>query len=345
MNVEKNEKDKDDCKNNEQYKKMNVPLLIFDILLIPISLIRIVLIYFWGSKYNLTGCQFLDVIMHADKPFFNRDNSRVNTIGTDYRIVIRDDSRIFPMDIKSFLNVNKFIPNNSYVTTIPESTSVNHSRSITGNHSGSITGNPSRSITGNPFGSNTNANDVKKNVLKVEIGSTDNNSGPIKKIEAKLINIDQAQSQNSQIFQPFKRNIKQTLHKTQDWNIKSDEFEELKHSTGVEYDDNVSVNSTNSNETDNDENSETVEDTESIEGNEDTEDNAENGENEDNNKKKEKNRHTISLGRQQIVNSVSSTENVTNNSNKKEGPGGAGGAVLDSIRAELDSVFDDKILD
>ena len=81
--------------------KPNIPLLIFDILLLPIHLVRLLFIYFWGSKYGLRGFQFLDVIMHADNPYFNQEDcSTVNTIGTDYRVVVRDDSRIFPIDIK-----------------------------------------------------------------------------------------------------------------------------------------------------------------------------------------------------------------------------------------------------
>ena len=86
--------------NTNTYKYSNLPLLIVDLILLPIQILRMVLIYFWGSKYNLKGFTFLDVIMHADNPFFNQEDCRmINTIGKDYRIVLRDDSRIFPMDI------------------------------------------------------------------------------------------------------------------------------------------------------------------------------------------------------------------------------------------------------
>jgi hypothetical protein len=93
---------------NKINRKTNFPLLIFDILLLPIHLLRIIIIYYWGSKYNLKGFQFLDVIMHSDNPYFNQEDCRViNTIGKDYRVVLRDDSRIFPMDIKNYLNIEK----------------------------------------------------------------------------------------------------------------------------------------------------------------------------------------------------------------------------------------------
>jgi hypothetical protein len=65
-----------------------------------------IIIYFCGSKYNLMGFRFLDVIMHADNPYFNQEDCRmINTIKTDYRVVIRDDSRIFPMDIHKYIEI------------------------------------------------------------------------------------------------------------------------------------------------------------------------------------------------------------------------------------------------
>lgn len=94
--------------DNTNNKTVNIPLLIFDILLLPIHIIRTIIIYFCGSKYNLRGFQFLDVIMHADNPYFNQEDCRmVNTLNTDYRMVIRDDSRIFPMDIERYIDINK----------------------------------------------------------------------------------------------------------------------------------------------------------------------------------------------------------------------------------------------
>ena len=101
------------------YQYKNIPLFIFDIICLPIHLVRLILIYFWGSKYNFKGFQFLDVIMHADNPYFNQEDCRlINTIGKDYRVVIRDDSRIFPLDIKQYINIEKeskktiFLPSN-----------------------------------------------------------------------------------------------------------------------------------------------------------------------------------------------------------------------------------------
>ena len=93
---------------NSAYQSANIPLLLFDLILLPIIIIRMVLIYFWGSKYNLKGFQFLDVIMHADNPYFNQEDCRlIDTIGKDYRVVVRDDSRLFPLDLVSYVKVER----------------------------------------------------------------------------------------------------------------------------------------------------------------------------------------------------------------------------------------------
>jgi hypothetical protein len=48
--------------------------------------------------------------MHANKPYFNQDDcSIVNTIDDDYRIIIRDDSRIFPADLTKYFEINRLI--------------------------------------------------------------------------------------------------------------------------------------------------------------------------------------------------------------------------------------------
>jgi hypothetical protein len=121
-----------DTKNN----RLNLPLLIFDLLFLPIHIIRAILIYFYGSKYNLKGFQFLDVIMHADKPYFNQENCcLIDTIGKDYRVVIRDDSRLFPLDINKYIKIENENKNNNKVcetndnyvlvgTTVPKNPNV-----------------------------------------------------------------------------------------------------------------------------------------------------------------------------------------------------------------------------
>lgn len=108
--------------DKDKYQRPNIPLLIVDLLLLPIHIFRMVLIYFFGSKYNLKGFTFLDVIMHADKPYFNQEDCRlINTIGDDYRVVIRDDSRIFPMDLNNYFKSSNLQSSNAQLVQVSNS--------------------------------------------------------------------------------------------------------------------------------------------------------------------------------------------------------------------------------
>lgn len=75
---------------------MNIPLLIFDLICLPITLIRLILIYFNGSRYDVAQLQFLDVMLHAQFKYFNQgqENILVDTIITDVRRSINRASRI-----------------------------------------------------------------------------------------------------------------------------------------------------------------------------------------------------------------------------------------------------------
>ena len=85
----------------------NIILFLFDLVLLPISVLRLVIIYYFGSKYNLDGFRFLDVVTHADKPYFNKDDPNIiNTLHDDYRMVLRDDSKIYPLDVLNFVKNN-----------------------------------------------------------------------------------------------------------------------------------------------------------------------------------------------------------------------------------------------
>ena len=103
--------------NSENKNKIqNLPLFIFDILMLPITLIRLGLIYYGGSRYNLEGFRVLDIISHTKKPFFNQyETDNDSEINLDYRIVIRDDSRLFPHDIKDYLTIEKPNTNKIFV--------------------------------------------------------------------------------------------------------------------------------------------------------------------------------------------------------------------------------------
>ena len=72
----------------------NILLLIFDTLILPITLIRIVLIYCFGSRYGIDGFDFFDIIMHAENKYFNQqeDKLTVDTIDSDIRTSINKAS-------------------------------------------------------------------------------------------------------------------------------------------------------------------------------------------------------------------------------------------------------------
>lgn len=74
----------------------NILLLLFDIICLPVTLIRLFLIYFFGSRYNIPSIQFIDVMMHATDRFFNQgqQNITIDTIPTDVRLSINRASRI-----------------------------------------------------------------------------------------------------------------------------------------------------------------------------------------------------------------------------------------------------------
>jgi len=76
---------------------MNIILLLFDMLVWHITFIRLVIIYFTGSKYNIDGLRFLDVMQHADNKYFNQSENEptVNVCRDDVRAIIRYDSYIY----------------------------------------------------------------------------------------------------------------------------------------------------------------------------------------------------------------------------------------------------------
>ena len=90
----------------------NISLLIFDIICFPITLVRLFLIYFYGSCYNVPSLQFLDVMLHANRKYFNQGQEiTIDTTSTDVRQSInrasRVDAELLNEHIKTSLNNNK----------------------------------------------------------------------------------------------------------------------------------------------------------------------------------------------------------------------------------------------
>lgn len=111
----------------------NIPLLLFDIICLPITMIRLILIYFFGSRYNIPSLQFLDVMMHATNKFFNQcqKNITIDTIPTDIRISINESSRVNPQLLNENIKTDIKISNTNMITT---QNTINNLDNVIGNN-------------------------------------------------------------------------------------------------------------------------------------------------------------------------------------------------------------------
>lgn len=75
----------------------NWPLLVFDLIFLPVTVARLIIIYFTGSRYNIDGLEFLDIVQHAENKYFNQeeDNPTIDTMSEDIRTSINRSSKIF----------------------------------------------------------------------------------------------------------------------------------------------------------------------------------------------------------------------------------------------------------
>lgn len=88
----------------------NIPLLIFDLICLPITVIRMILIYFFGSRYGYESLYFLDVMAHAENKYFNQTNKKatIDTITDDIRLSINYSSRLdHQIDANMMKMINK----------------------------------------------------------------------------------------------------------------------------------------------------------------------------------------------------------------------------------------------
>lgn len=74
----------------------NLLLFAFDLICLPITLIRLGLIYFNGSRYNINSLQFLDVMIHATNKYFNQSQEviTIDTENSDIRLSLNKASRL-----------------------------------------------------------------------------------------------------------------------------------------------------------------------------------------------------------------------------------------------------------
>ncbi len=80
----------------------NYYLIAFDLCIFPVTIFRMMLIYLFGSRYDISGFEFLDVMNHAKHPYFNQLDDNMdyesNFETNDLRYVINRSSLI---DVKN----------------------------------------------------------------------------------------------------------------------------------------------------------------------------------------------------------------------------------------------------
>lgn len=89
---------------------MNLILFILDFtIFLPITLIRLILIYFYGAKYSIEGFEFMDVLVHAENKYFNQteDEFKVDTVSKDIRYAIYDSSKLTEKNIKEIEKIDE----------------------------------------------------------------------------------------------------------------------------------------------------------------------------------------------------------------------------------------------
>lgn len=63
---------------------INLPLFILDfVVLLPITILRLVIIYLYGSRYNIPNLRILDILQHSESKYFN--DKRVRTMSEDIK--------------------------------------------------------------------------------------------------------------------------------------------------------------------------------------------------------------------------------------------------------------------
>lgn len=88
----------------------NKLLFLFDLLVLPVTLIRILLIYLYGSRYGIANMDFLDILMHAKNKYFNQqeDDISIDVVSANVKISINECSRLDK--IEKHIMVKQIIP-------------------------------------------------------------------------------------------------------------------------------------------------------------------------------------------------------------------------------------------
>ena len=98
----------------DEWIMSNVLLLIFDLLVLPVTVVRMFLIYLYGSRYGINELSFLDVMLHARNSYFNQLSGSFDVVGEledeDVRVRINKCSLLnredFMIDVEKMKEVN-----------------------------------------------------------------------------------------------------------------------------------------------------------------------------------------------------------------------------------------------
>lgn len=163
----------------------NIPLFILDLLCLPITMMRILFIYFYGSRYGIHSLYFLDVIMHSKHKYFNQLNKEYNidTENEDIRLSINKSSRFIELsnNIKNDIdNLNKialatrYIINNDNTSNLFNKKQPNNTKLV---NIDDIAGDVSiNSISNNDNDDNDNLSDTQNFLLTENIERIINNN-------------------------------------------------------------------------------------------------------------------------------------------------------------------------
>jgi hypothetical protein len=121
---------------------MNLLFLLDWSIFLPVTLIRLMVIYFYGSKYSINGLKFLDTMMHADNKYFNQNleselEPSTDTLKDDVRQIIKYDSHIYEMtEIKKRDVTENKIYNTTETTNIINNSNndKNHNKEMSENY-------------------------------------------------------------------------------------------------------------------------------------------------------------------------------------------------------------------
>jgi len=199
--------------------KPNIALIIFDIVFLPIMILRLILIYFFGSKYNIKGMEFIDVMLHANNPYFNQENNvTIDVLHEDVRATVKRETKLFEEELlKENKKLSIEIPSDDEIEN--KKTIKHELKKIKNNkHISNITDfNMSEKIL--HIDSDDDINNSSENSSEIDSNSDNNSCNMNDKIENKSENILNTYTEESEIETETEIDKKNELDKQTNFNL------------------------------------------------------------------------------------------------------------------------------